>query len=737
MNARVDGLAVSRREFLQVGTATGGALFLGLGLSSTGLAQAPPAMPAAASTLAYAAFIQVAPDGAIRIYSARPDVGQGIKTSSAMTVAEEMDADWSRVTVEQSPVDNSIYGQQTVGGSRSTPNSWDPLRKLGAAARALMVSAAAQQWGCPETECGTASSVVTHAPTGRKLGYGALAAQAAALPAPDQTKLKLKSRAEYRLLGRRIGSVDNPKIVRGESLYGMDVRLPGMVYASLHRAPVFRARVSSANLDVVKRLPGVKDAFVLDGVGAGNAEGITGVVVIADSTWAAFSARKQISVDWDTSAASTDSWQKSETAARELARGRGAQVLQASGDVDAALTGAPHTLEAFYTYPHVSHATLEPQNTTAWFHDGKMEMWAPVQLADAARPALAQLLGIPLASVILHLPRIGGGFGRRLMWDYMTEAALIARRVNGPVKVVWTREDDMQFDYFRVGGFHGMKAALDADGRLVAWQDHFITFTADARTSVSGGNMDAAEFPAPVVANVNLSQTMLPLAARCGPFRAPRSNGLAYPMQSFLHECSVAAGRDHVEFLLELFGTPRLLVPANPASLNTGRAAAVIRLAAEKSGWGRKLPPGRGLGLAFYYSHQGHFAEVAEVSVSPDKKLTVHRVTVAADIGLVVNPLGAEQQAEGSVMDGLSIVLGQRITHEGGITQQRNFGDYPMMRIASAPKVEVHFAASDYPPTGIGEPALPPVAPAICNAIFAATGERIRTLPLSLSGFTA
>ena len=736
MNARLQPASLTRREFLQVGGAAGGALVIGIGLSPAGSAQVPPGAPPPV-TLTYAAFITVAPDGAIRILSAKPDVGQGIKTSSAMIVAEEMDADWARVTVEQSPVDNSVYGPQGVGGSRSTPTTWDPLRKLGAAARALMVGAAAQQWQCPESECSTAASVVTHTPSGRKLGYGELAARAAALPPPDQKALRLKTRAEYRLIGRRVASVDNPKIVRGEALYGMDVRLPGMVYASLERAPVFRATVKSANLDAIRRRPGVKDAFVLPGAGANAAEGITGVVVVADSTWAAFSARRALEVEWDTGKASTDSWTQAEAKARELARGRGTQVLREGGNVDTALAGAPHTVEAFYGYPHISHAPLEPQNTTAWFHDGKMEMWAPVQQADAARPSIAQLLGIPLADVVVHLPRIGGGFGRRLMWDYMTEAALIAKQLQSPVKVVWTREDDMMYDYFRVGGFHALKAGLDAQGRLTAWQDHFITFSADGRNTVSGGNMEPTEFPAPAVANVHLSQSLLSLAARCGPWRAPRSNGIAYPMQSFLHECALAAGRDHLEFLLELFGQPRLLVPDNPQSLNTGRAATVLRLAAEKSGWGRRLPKGRGLGLAFYYSHLGHFAEVAEVSVTPDKRLTVHQVTVAADIGLVVNPLGAEQQIEGSVMDGLSVALGQRVTMEGGVTQQRNFGDYPMMRIRSAPKVAVHFAANDYPPTGVGEPALPPVAPALCNAIFAACGERVRTLPLSLLGFTA
>jgi isoquinoline 1-oxidoreductase subunit beta len=740
---------VSRREFLLVGGAAGGFM---LALTADGMLQAqvppvgagpggvagpagPPGAPVANANLAWDAFVSIAPSGAIRIYAARPDIGQGIKTSSAMIVAEEMDADWARVTVEQAPVDVNVYGSQNVGGSRSTPNSWDPLRRVGATARALLIGAAAQSWGVAASECTTDKSVVTHWPSRRTLGYGELALKAATLPLPDANLLKLKSRRDYKLLGTRVASVDNPKIVRGEPIYGMDFQLPGMVYASVQRAPVFRARVKSFNSDAIRQLPGVRDAFVLDGQVVDGGEVITGVVVVANSTWAAFSARKQLSIEWDTTGASTDSWAGSERQAQELAKSRGKQVLKSSGDVDASFAAAAKTVEGFYTYPFISHAPLEPQNTTAWFRDGALEMWAPVQTVDRARPAVAQLLGLSVDKVTVHLPRIGGGFGRRLLFDYMTEAALIAKRVSGPVKVVWTREDDLQYDYFRVAGFHALKGALDASGRLTGWQGHFITFTPNERDVANGGNLDPGEFPAPVVENVHMSQTMLPLAARTGPWRAPRSNGLAFPMQSFLHELAVAAGRDHVEFLLELFGAPRLLPPGQQ-SLNTGRAAAVLRLAAEKSGWGRKLPRGRGLGLAFYYSHLGHFAEVAEVSVSADKKLTVHKVTVVADIGLVLNPLGAEQQVQGSVMDGLSVVLGQRITFAAGVTQQQNFGDYPMMRIASAPQVAVHFMDNDYSPTGVGEPALPPVAPAICNAIFAATGARIRTLPLSLSGYS-
>jgi isoquinoline 1-oxidoreductase beta subunit len=742
--------SVSRRVFLQLSGMAGGGLVLALGLGSRhAAAQTPPpggdpfgppaGAPVPAQVFAPSAFIRISPDGAIRILSARPDVGQGIKTSSAMIVADEMDADWSRVSVEQAPVDAAVYGSQNVGGSRSTPNSWDPLRRLGATARALLVSAAAQAWSVPEAECSVAASVVTHTPSGRKLGYGELATRAAALPVPDAKQLPLKARGDYKLIGTRVASVDNPKIVTGAPLYASDVQLPGMVYAALVRAPALRATPVGGNFDEVRRLPGVRDVFTLAGRGSGSGEAIAGVVVIASSTWAAFSARRALKVQWDRSTASTDSWSGAQVQARALAGSRGSQVLKQGGDVDAAFAAARKTVEAFYTHPFIAHATLEPQVATAWFHDGGVEFWAPTQLPDAARPWMAQLLGLPLERVTIHLPLIGGGFGRRLMFDYMTEAALIAQQIDGPVKLVWTREDDLQYDYYRVGGFHALKGAIGQDGRLAAWQDHFITFSADGKGAVLGGGMGAAEFPAPAVPNVHLSQTLLPLATRTGPWRAPGSNALSFPMQSFVHELALAAGRDHLEFLLELVAQ---LPPPDPSSprpgINPARAAAVIRLAAEKGGWGRKLPRGRGLGLAFYYSHSGHFAEVVELEVSRDKKLTVHKVTVAGDIGLVVNVQGTEQQVQGSVVDGLSAMLGQRITIEGGAVQQQNFGDYPMLRIGSAPlAIDVHMIDSGFPPTGAGEPALPPLAPALGNAIFAATGERVRELPLSLAGYTA
>jgi isoquinoline 1-oxidoreductase beta subunit len=402
------------------------------------------------------------------------------------------------------------------------------------------------------------------------------------------------------------------------------------------------------------------------------------------------------------------------------------------GDAAAALAGAAQTVSAYYTYPFVSHAPLEPQNCTAWAHDGIVEFWAPTQTADRALTTVAGALGVPVEKIRINQTRVGGGFGRRLMNDYVCEAGAIAQRVGFPVKLAWTREQDLSHDFFRPGGFHALSGGVDAQGRLVAWRNHFITFTTDGTNPVSGGNLPEQEFPAQNLPNYLLTQTMLPLSTPCGPWRAPRSCSVAWVIQSFLHELSAAAGRDHRDFLLEVMGEPRLL----QGGLNTGRAADVIKLVTEKAGWGKKLPAGHGMGLAFHFSHAGHFAEVAEVSVDASKRIRLHRMVVAGDIGPIVNMSGANNQCEGGVIDGFSTMMGLEITMEGGRIEQGNFHQYPLLRMANQPQVDVHFLQSDNPPTGVGEPALPPVAPAICNAIYAAIGHRVRTLPLTREGFS-
>ncbi|MGH8021530.1 MAG: molybdopterin cofactor-binding domain-containing protein [Opitutaceae bacterium] len=726
--------ALDRRSFLKLGGLASGGLILAfmLGGRSRADAAGPAAEASEDDTFAPNAFLRISPDGRILIYSKGPEIGQGIKTAFPLIIAEELDARWEDVVVEQAPVNPAVYGRQSAGGSRSIPANWDQLRRAGAMARAMLVAAAAHEWDVAAEDCTTADSAVHHRASGRSFSFGQLVSLAAALPLPDAERLPLKLKSEYKLLGRRFTGVDNHAIVTGAPLFGIDQKLPGLLYASYLKCPAIGGRVRSANLEAVKRLPGVKDAFVLEGTGRA-VEFLSGVAIVATSTWAAFQAQKQLQVEWDESPASTDSWSAHLEHARSIASGSGKETLAQSGDAGSAASGETiRKVEALYVYPFVSHAPLEPQNCTAWNHEGVLEFWAPSQAPDRAFELAAGSLGIAKEKIVIHQTRVGGGFGRRLMNDYMCEAGAIAQRIDAPVKLTWTREQDMAHDFLRVGGVHRFKGAVDAEGRVAAWDDHFITFSADGQRPVSGGNMPEGEFPALLIPNFRLTQTMLPLSMPCGPWRAPRSNTVAWVVQSFLHELSTAAGRDHRDFLIELMGEPRQL----PKSIHTGRAVDVIKLATEKAGWGRKLPAGHALGLAFHYSHSGHFAEVAEVSVSKDRRLTVHRVVVAGDIGPIINLSGAENQCEGAVIDGLSTMLALEITIENGRVQQSNFHDYPLMRMPGHPRVEAFFVASDYEPTGVGEPALPPLAPAVCNAIFAACGHRVRTLPLTKEGFT-
>jgi isoquinoline 1-oxidoreductase beta subunit len=723
--------AMNRRGFLKlVGVAGGGlALAFYIGDRATALANTN----GGGQGFAPNAFLRIAPDGSILIYAKNPEVGQGVKTSLPMIVAEELDADWSKVNVEMAPVNSALYGRQSAGGSRSIPTSWDQLRRAGSTARTMLVSAAAKEWGVSDSECSTENSSVVHKQSNRRLGYGALANKAAALPVPDEKSLKLKERKDYKLLGKRITGVDNRMIVTGQPLFGIDQVVPGMHYAVFEKCPATGGKVGEANLEEIRKLPGVTHAFVVEGT-AKPTEVMPGVAIVAKSTYAAMAARRKLKVTWDESSASKDSWSKAVAEAQKVAKQAGPESLRNTGDVDAALSKGK-SVEGFYSYPFVSHAPLEPQNCTASFKDGAVEIWAPTQTPGSGVDLVATVLGIPKEKVTLHQIRGGGGFGRRLMNDYTCEAALISKMAGVPVKLQWSREDDMLHDFYRVGGFHSFKGGLDDAGKLVAWSDHFITFSQDGQRPTSGGDISPEEFPVLLLPNTRLTQTKMPLAIPTGPWRAPRSCSIAFAIQSFLHECSVAAQRDHLEFLLEVMGEPRWLQPNNEFALNTGRAAAVIKLAAEKAGWGKQLPKGRGLGLAFHFSHAGHFAEVAEVSVDANRKLTLHRVTVAGDVGPIINLSGAENQVEGSVVDGFSTALGLQLSYENGRIQETNFDRYPLLRIANAPAVDVHFIQSENSPTGVGEPALPPVAPAICNAIFAATGQRVRSLPLSGEGF--
>ena len=714
---------LDRRQFMKLTGLVGGGLMLSFTL---------PRAAAASGPLQPNGYVRIDADG-ITLLAKNPEVGQGVKTSLPMIVAEELDAAWDDVTVVQSPIDSSVYGMQFAGGSMSIPMNWTTLRQAGATARAMLVGAAAKQLGVPVEELSTMDSHVIHEASGRKLKYTALAADAADMPVPDAASLKLKSTGDFRLLGKRITGVDNEALVRGEPLFGIDASVPGMKYAVYQKCPAIGGKAKSANLDEIKAMPGVHDAFILDG--NDNAmDLLPGVAIVADSTWAAIRAKRALTVEWDETEASKDSWSAAVAEAERLRSEAGERVVD-QGDVDAAFEAAAERISGFYTYHFVSHAQLEPQNTTASFADGALEIWSPTQTPDWGMDAVARVVGIDKSKITLHQMRCGGGFGRRLYNDFMCEAAAITQRAGVPVKLQWTREDDMAYDLYRAGGFHQLEGSVDAEGKVTGWRDHFITFANDGRP-VSGGALGQGVFPSGLVDNVRFEQTPLDWKNRCAAWRAPGANVFGFVVQSFLHELAAAAGRDHLEVLLEVFGEPRWLVPDNPETLNTERAANVVRLAAEKAGWGRDMPDGRALGLAFYFSHRGHIAEVADVSVSDDKKVKVHKVTVAADVGPIVNLSGAENQMQGSVVDGLSTMMGLSVTFENGRVQQSNFDKYPLLRMAATPKVDVHFVDSDFSPTGLGEPALPPLAPAVCNAIYAATGHRIRTLPISEEGYS-
>jgi isoquinoline 1-oxidoreductase beta subunit len=694
---------IGRRQFVKVSALAGGGLLIGTYVRLGELGAAEPSA-AAAADFAPNAFIGISSSGAVSIIAPNSEMGQGVKTSLPMIVAEELDVPWDVVTITQGDF-NPVYGRQTSVGSQSTPSNFLPLRRAGATARAMLVQAAAETWNVPASECSTEGGAVLHRPSNRRATYGELATKAASLTPPANAPLK--DPKDFKLLGTRVPGVDNPKIVTGAPLFGMDVQLPGMVYATYTKCPVFGGKVVSANLDAVKAQPGVRDAFVLDGI-----DGLpSGVAIVADSTWSAFSATKALQVKWDEGPVVS---QNSAGMAKQ------AEQLALAAPAPAMPNGA-RVVKAVYHYPFLAHATLEPQNCTAVFRNGVMEMWAPSQIPAVGQGLVARGLGLEPRNIVVHITRLGGGFGRRGSNEFSIEVAAIAKRLEGtPVKLVWPREYDFAHDNYRSNGWHHFTAGLDSAGKIVSLHDAFV------KMQGGPGDMTATGFPFTAVPGSSVNSSKLPGGVPTGYWRAPGDNGNVWATQCFVDELAHAAGREPVAFTLDL-----LARTSAQNGFDARRMAQVLALATEKAGWGEQRPRGEGQGFAITRTMGAYVAVVADVAVSRGGDLVIKKITAAVDAGTIINLSAAEAQVQGAILDGLSAAWFQRITIERGAAAQTNFRDYRMLRMNDSPRLlEVHFVKSVAPPTGLGEPALPAAAPAVCNAVFAATGKRIRTLPI-------
>lgn len=575
------------------------------------------------------------------------------------------------------------------------------------------------------------------------------------MPVPVFGSLKLKDPKDYKIIGTTTMGGETKDIIRGKATFGIDVTVPGMLYAVFEKTPVTRGKVVSANLYAIKAIKGVKHAFIVEGAPVTDYPNYlfadpgleAGVAIVADSWWAAQSARKKLKVQWDLGQFAAQDSEQTAAKAEELSKQPPARTLRKDGDADAVFQRTDiKVVQSAFRFPLIAHNTLEPQNSTAHFRDGKVEVWSTSQLPQTGRQLVARVLGIPLEDVTVHMVRAGGGFGRRCYNDSMAEAAWISKTVGAPIKLLWTREDDVQHDYYRPGGFQYLKAAIDKDGKVAAWHDHYITY-GEGNSFIAEGGFDAGQFPAGLVRDYLVQSSVVPLVVKTGALRAPGSNCSAWVVQSFLDDVAHAAGKDPLALRLELLASAP--APAATAAgpgggppgggrggMNAARMRGVLELVAEKSGWGkRQLPPRTALGIASHFDHGAHVAEVAEVTVNADKSIKVTKVWVAADVGSqAINPGAAEHMLQGAVIDGLSELL-QEITLKDGRVEQSNFHEHPVLAMPQAPPIEVHLLKTNNTPNGLGEPGLPPILPAICNAIFKATGERIHTLPFTKQGF--
>ncbi|MGE0359286.1 MAG: molybdopterin cofactor-binding domain-containing protein [Vicinamibacterales bacterium] len=752
-------MALDRRTFLRLGPAAGGGLLLVLGSRRVGAAaepegrSEPPFIPNA--------FVRLDVDGTLTVLVGRQEMGQGVRSGLPRIVAAEMDADWSRVRLEQADADER-FGDQYAGGSNSTQHDFTRLRHAGAAVRWLLVRAAGQRWQVAPARLRTQSGYVVHT-DGRRAAYGDLAGLArtlvenGTLRLEDAEKAPLRDLRELPLLGTPMRQLDAPDIVTGRIRFGLDTRIPGLRVAVVARSPSLGARVRAIDDAGARAVTGVSgvvriDADAVPDLGENSPKPPHGVAVVADSTWAALQGRERLRVEWAPGPGAQESTSALDLQAQRLSQAPPHRVKRADGDVDDALRRASRTLDVVYEQPLVAHAQMEPVSCTAWCRSDRCELWAPTQDPVAARDAAARVTGLPVSAITVHPIRMGGGFGRRYYHDMVVEAMVVSRAVGAPVQVVWTREDDMRHGFYRPGALHRMRGGIDEHGRPIAWEAHlvnasrgeFLRWALPPGTTEfpAGADLGRYDVPAGLVPNLRLQASKISTPIPRGQWRAIEEATNVFATQCFLDELAHLGGRDPLALQLELLGAPRRLpYDDDPAyTWDTGRLARVLRTAAEHAGWGTPLPPGRGRGIACSYANEAYAAMVAEVEMDA-RRLRIVRYVCAVDCGLVVNPRGVEAQVEGSVMFGLSAALHQEITVERGAVVQGNFDDFPLLRIAAAPAVEVHLVGGggasgepSGPPLGAGEMAVPPVAPALANAIFAASGIRARRLPLRHAG---
>lgn len=746
---------VSRRRFLQA-SALGG-LVLAVGFPSPARAADPPKYGADGMPHGWVdnplVFVAIGADGIVSIVCHRSEMGQGVRTGMPMIVADELEADWSRVRVVQAPGDEKRYGNQDTDGSRSTRHFFMPMRRCGAAARQMLETAAAARWKVPVSEVQAKNGEVVHASSGRRLGYGALAKDAAKLPLPAMDKVRLKDPSQFRYIGTgKLKLVDAQDIVTGKAQYAQDTRLPGMLYAVIARPQVFGGKVKSVDDSAALKVPGVVRVVQIDPTpGAPQFNPLGGVAVIARNTWAAMQGRNALKVVWDDGPnAGYDS--AAYRAQLEAAARKPGPVVRNDGDFTKASEGAAKRISAEYYLPHLAHATMEPPAATARITKGKCEVWGCFQSPQAARDLAAKRLGMKVEDVTVHVTLLGGGFGRKSKPDFGVEAAILSKAMDGkPVKVVWTRGDDLHNDYFHTVSVEHLEAGVDAKGLPVAWLHRSVaptivsTFDAKAvREADWELGMGVINVPF-AIPNVRIENPEATAHTRIGWFRSVSNIPHAFAVQSFVAELAAAAGRDPKDFLLEVIGPPRVVSPRvlgdtwnhgeSPElyPVDTGRLRRVAEIAAKEAGWGKTMAKGSGLGIAAHYSFVTYVAAVVEVAVDAKGELTIPRVDIAVDCGATVNPERVRAQMEGACVMGVSCAVLGEISFKSGRAQQGNFDTYPVTRMSEAPReIRVHIVPGDYgkPLGGVGEPGVPPVPPALCNAIFAATGKRIRQLPI-------